>query len=122
MLVEEVFSSLRDLIRSRRLAREELFRRTLIPTPEEVGEMLAKPAMIITGMLDRDVKKIIKQLKGGNPHPISFEEAVEAVAQTEWARHWAQSICKMAGHIPGTPEYNTCVEKLARKAAEGLLE
>lgn len=64
----------------------------LIPSPEEVAEVLATPAMVLTSALSEEVRRVKKKLGLGNPNPISREEAIEIVAGTEWARHWAE-IC-----------------------------
>jgi len=93
----------------------------LIPSPEEVAEVLATPAMVITSTLSDEVRRVKKQLGLGNPNPITREEAIEIVAGTEWAQNWASGMCRLAGITPGTPEWESCVKRLARKAAERII-
>jgi len=93
----------------------------LIPPPDEVAEILATPAMVLTSTLSEEVRRVKKQLGLGNPSPITREEAVEIVAGTEWARHWGEGMCRLAGITPGTPEWESCVSRLARRAAERIM-
>jgi len=82
----------------------------LIPSPDEVAEVLATPAMVLTSTLSDEVRRIKKQLRLGNPNPVTREEAIEIVAGTEWARHWGEGMCRLAG-----------VTRLARRAAERII-
>lgn len=93
----------------------------LIPPPDEVAEVLATPAMVLTSTLSEEVRRIKKQLRLGNPNPITREEAIEVVAGTEWAKHWAEGMCRLTGITPEKPEWSSCVERLSRKAAERIL-
>lgn len=90
-------------------------------SPEEVADILATPIVLASSVVNREVNRVRKKLLGGNPHPISREEAISIVAQTEWAQNWAKSMCRLAGLTPTHPDYESCVERLSRRVAEKVI-
>ena len=62
------------------------------PRPQEVAEVVTEPLVRLSAAMNKEIRRIRKQLKEGNPNPITREEAIEIVAGTEWAKHWAE-IC-----------------------------
>ena len=54
-------------------------------------------------------------------HSISREEAIKIISKTKWAQHWAESMCRLAGIEEGTPEFESCVQRLSRRVAERVV-
>jgi len=86
-----------------------------------VADILTKPLQIASAILDRDVARTIHKLKFSNPEPITREEAIEAIAESKWARNWAASMLRLAGVSPMEPDYEERLEELARKVAEKVV-
>jgi len=59
-----------------------------------------------------EIKDMAKGLKKANPS-MDKEQAIRAIANSEWAKHWAKAMCGLGGRTP-TPE---CVENLSERLA-----
>lgn len=65
----------------------------------------------------RELGRVASSMKSANPE-ISREQAIETIAESEWAQDWARSMCSLGGRKP-TPG---CIERLSRHVAEEVYE
>lgn len=61
----------------------------------------------------RELKRVAGAMKSANPE-ISREQAIKAIAGSEWAQDWATAMCSLGGR-KATPE---CVKRMSRSLAE----
>ena len=100
-----------------------------LPRPKEVMKNVAievidkttLPLRMASAVLDDTVREVIHKIKFSNPEPISREEAIEIISQSDWAQNWAKSMCSLAGITPTHPDYESCVERLSRRVAEKVV-
>ena len=63
----------------------------------------------------------VKEIKAQNE--LTHEEMIQSVMQTDWGKNTAHGMCeKLFGAEPGTPEFDECFQRVARKLAEGMFE
>lgn len=86
-----------------------------------IADVVTTPIAVATSVTDETVRNVIHKLKFSNPEPITREEAVEAIAESKWAKHWAEGMARLVGLTPASPEWEETIERLSRKVAEKVV-
>jgi len=87
----------------------------------DVIEKTTLPLRLVSAPADATVREVIHKIKFSNPEPISREEAIEAIAESKWAQHWAEGMARLAGLTPASPEWEETIERLSRRVAESVV-
>jgi len=65
----------------------------------------------------REIGRVASSMKSANPE-ISREQAIETIAESEWAQEWAESMCSLGGR-KATKE---CIRRMSRDLAKEVYE
>lgn len=78
--------------------------------------LAAKTSVEVPGVGAIMLNEKVVEILGRNP--MTRAQKIEALSESDWARHWAESMCRLTGPDLVGPELEGCKTRLARILAE----
>lgn len=105
-----------------------------MPEPSEECKLALKAAMDLIGEkcevsfpktvelygTKMTVPPEVAEIASSNPE-LTREQRISAIASSEWAQHWGESMCRLTQPSLSGRELETCRDRMARIVAERVL-
>lgn len=76
------------------------------------------PLEMSNGMVTMVPREEMDQIQNMAPGEMTDEELFDMMEESPWLGEWVEGICRAAGHVGGTDQYDECRLRFARKALD----